>query len=304
MSSASSESFEIFSPHSDRRSQAMIAVFGGSHQRAARYTKRAADPHEELLFAISDIGGNIANAALLTRSPGRTAMLFVTPPRTKADQDRGAALIRTALSAAAKLDAVIVQALIEPLRSDELSMLAAGGMNSIGTLAYLELVRIRQSRTTDSIPAGVTIRPWKTENRDQLEQLLAATYIDSLDCPGLAQMRRTSDILDGHINTGPLDPQRWLILEVDGTPSGVSLMSEIPTSNCVEVVYFGLAPNARGRGLGGHLLDHALGVIQKSSDQPVALACDELNGPAMRLYQSRGFATRLRRTALIGRAAT
>ena len=77
-------------------------------------------------------------------------------------------------------------------------------------------------------------------------------------------------------------------------------MSEIPVSNCIEVVYFGLAPNARGRGVGGYLLDHALGIVQDGGGQSVALACDELNHPAMRLYQSRGFAMRLRRSALIG----
>ena len=114
-------------------------------------------------------------------------------------------------------------------------------------------------------------------------------------------MRKTSDILDGHIRTGIVDPKKWLIAEVDGVPSGVSLMSEIPVSNCIEVVYFGLAPNARGRGVGGYLLDHALGIIQDGGGQSVALACDELNHPAMRLYRSRGFALRLRRSALIGR---
>ena len=302
MSRPTSEPFDIFSPKAQERSHAIATVFGGSQQRAARYTSRPADRKEELLFAINDARGNISTAALLTRSPGRTAMIFVTPPHNKADQDRGAALIHKAISAANELDAVLVQALVEPLRSEELSMFSAGGMNPIGILAYLELSRIRRPHdAVKSAPAGVTIRSWKTNDRTSLEELLEATYVDSLDCPGLAEMRKTSDILDGHISTGIVDPKKWLIAEVDGVPSGVSLMSEIPVSNCIEVVYFGLAPNARGRGVGGYLLDHALGIIQDGGGQSVALACDELNHPAMRLYRSRGFALRLRRSALIGR---
>jgi GNAT superfamily N-acetyltransferase len=301
MSRPTSEPFDIFSPSAQERSHAISTVFGGSQQRATRYTSRSVNRKEELLFAINDARGNISNAALLTRSPGRTAMIFVTPPHNNADQDRGAALIRRAISAGNELDAVLVQALVEPLRSEELSMYSSGGMNPIGVLAYLELSRIRRPLNAGKgAPAGVTIRSWNTNDRTSLEELLEATYVDSLDCPGLAEMRKTSDILDGHISTGFIDPKKWLIAEVDGVPSGVSLMSEIPVSNCIEVVYFGLAPNARGRGVGGYLLDHALGIVQDGGGQSVALACDELNHPAMRLYQSRGFAMRLRRSALIG----
>ena len=171
MNLPTSEPFEIFSPKADLRSRAIAAVFAGSQQRATRYTSRAADRNEELLFAICDSSGNISNAALLTRSPGRTAMIFVTPPQNKTDQDRGAALIRRAIATAKELDAALVQALVEPMRSDELCMFAAGGMNPIGILAYLELSHLRLKQDVRSaVPTGVTIRPWKTNDRRSLEE--------------------------------------------------------------------------------------------------------------------------------------
>lgn len=302
MGRSPAEQFEVFAPTAQQRAAAILAVFGGSHQRADRYLQRAADDREELILAIRDSRGNISHASMLIRSPGRTALIFATPPRAFDDQQRGACLIGRSVAHAGKIDAVIVQALIEPFRSDDLAMFALGGMTPIGTLAYLERPSSKKSTTQErALPTGVSIRPWKTSDRALLEDLLTATYIDSLDCPGLAEMRRTSDILDGHIGAGILDPSTWLILDVNGTPSGVSLMSEIPGSRCVEIVYFGLTPSARGQGLGGHLLDYALKIVQERADFPIALACDELNSPAMRLYQARGFNTRLRRAALIGR---
>ena len=123
MSRPTSEPFDIFSPKAQERSHAIATVFGGSQQRAARYTSRPADRKEELLFAINDALGNISTAALLTRSPGRTAMIFVTPPHNKADQDRGAALIRKAMTAANELDAVLVQALVFMLLTSVFTLL-------------------------------------------------------------------------------------------------------------------------------------------------------------------------------------
>ena len=302
MDSSPSEPYEIFSPTDDRRFQAISTVFGGSHQRTARYTQRSADSGGELIFAICGENGSISNAVLLSRSPGRTAMLFVTQPHSKEDQERGVALIQHAISRAARINAVLIQALIEPLRDDELAMFSRGGMNPIGTLAYMELTRVQPSSSDrERAPLGATIRSWDSSKRDELEALLESTYIDSLDCPGLSKLRQTSDILDGHIHTGIVDPDTWLILELNGVPCGVSLISEIPASKCLELVSFGLSPQARGQRLGAHLLDYALRVVQ-NRNRPIALACDERNQPALRLYQSRGFSIRLRRVALVAPA--
>lgn len=277
-------------------------AFGGSHARAAHAINRKGASNAELLLAVRRAGGGFASAALLTRSPGKTAMLVVAPAQTSADREAGARLIRTAISCAGQLNAALVQALVEPAKTDELTMFASGGMSQIGVLSYLERRPFRgPDPSSDLPPAGVCVRPWREDERETLERLLDATYIDSLDCPGLAQMRCTEDILDGHLQTGVFDPNSWSILERNGTPCGLSLMSEIPTSNCVELVYFGLAPEARGRGLGGYLLDTSLCLVQTKRDRTIALACDERNQPAMRLYRSRGFVERLRRVALVAR---
>lgn len=227
-------------------------------------------------------------------------MLTVTPATCENDRRLGAMLVQRAINCGNQLQAALVQTLVEPLRADDLQMFSRGGMRSIGTLAYLELVhRAQPDCAVAEFPANITIHPWDPHDRHGLEMLLEATYVDSLDCPGLSTLRRTADILDGHLHTGVVDPENWLILRMNGVPAGVSMMSEIPTSNCVELVYFGIAPQARGRGLAGLLLDRALNGIARCSGRTVALACDESNHPAMKLYKSRGFSARLRRAALV-----
>lgn len=295
-------SFEVITPPAALRADAIATVFGGSMQRAARHIDHGGRNGGELIFAVADSWGGFSNAALLTRSPGRTAMLYVTPPRDPRDHARGVALVERAIATAATLDVRVVQTLVEPEQAGTLEMFLAGGMRSIGTLAYLERPRSR-NRASDPVPpvgvTGVAVRPWRPTERESLERVLEATYIDSLDCPGLAKIRPTHEILDGHIHTGVVHPDAWMILEVDGVACGVSLASEIPSAHCMELVYFGLAPTARGRGLGGYLLDCACANLLRHGDLSMALACDERNLAAMRLYKTRGFSRHLRRTALI-----
>lgn len=227
-------------------------------------------------------------------------MLLVTSPRTGVDIGVGAALIRALLARAGAHDVLIVQALIEPLRTQEREMFELGGLTTLGTLAYFERPRTPVPQRSGVFPQGATIRAHDPGERESLERLLEATYVDSLDCPGLSRMRPTRDILEGHIQTGRFNPRRWLILEVGGQPAGVSLLSEVPSARSDELVYFGLARWARGKGLAGILLDETLAL---AVDRPVTLACDRANLPAMLLYQSRGFVTRLLRTAMVAPVA-
>lgn len=292
----------IIEPPRDRYHEALAAVFNGSRERAQRFLAMGRTDSPHLLLAVSSSVGRFEHAAVLCAYPGRTAMLMVTSPRRDRDTPAVEALVREAIRRGPELNALLVQALVEPLRDSASRSLHAGGMRVIGTLAYLERPREnRPARNPESaLPAGVRIRSWDADERELLERLLEQTYVDSLDCPGLSALRPTRDILEGHMRTGVLDPRRWLILEVDGDPAGVALTSEIPSSDCVEIVYFGLAPRARGRGLGAALLDRALECVR---GERVTLACDESNAPAMKLYRSRGFALRLRRTAMVAPTA-
>ena len=63
-----------------------------------------------------------------------------------------------------------------------------------------------------------------------------------------------------------------------------------------EVLNLAVAPQSRGRGLGGRLLDAGLGIVGERGAREVFLEVRESNSAALALYTSRGFATLTRRT--------
>jgi ribosomal-protein-alanine N-acetyltransferase len=62
-----------------------------------------------------------------------------------------------------------------------------------------------------------------------------------------------------------------------------------------EVLNLAVAPQARGRGLGGKLLDAGLGIVRDRGAREVFLEVRESNVAALALYTSRGFTAVARR---------
>jgi ribosomal protein S18 acetylase RimI-like enzyme len=153
----------------------------------------------------------------------------------------------------------------------------------------------RRNPAVPGLPQGISLEP-VTEDAE-LMRVLRATYEQTLDCPGLAELRRDEDILDGHRRGQPHDPDLWTLMRRDGQAIGAALLQPSIDGERIELAYLGLAKSARGKGLGAILLDAAL---QRAASRPqrlISLAVDERNDPALRLYRSRGFRTTVRRRA-------
>jgi GNAT superfamily N-acetyltransferase len=60
-------------------------------------------------------------------------------------------------------------------------------------------------------------------------------------------------------------------------------------SEAMELVYLGLTPHARGRGLGDLLVRQALAATAASCVSKLSLAVDSANRPALALYHRHGF---------------
>lgn len=284
-----------------RLHEAAAALTGG-RDRGRRYLAHLAAQglRADAALALSDRDGRLHAAAVLTQHAGRTAMASVTAPRSASEAREWAPLASAARARAASLDVDVLQALVDPAHRHTVTLLELGGLRTIGTLAYLERpLSAPVARTPDIGNPEVRIVRWERDDRALLERLLEESYVDTRDCPGLAQMRRTSDILDGHMATGEHDPSMWWILHDAHGPCGTALLSPVPSAQCVEVVYFGLSPRVRGRGLSRVLLAHSLDSLEGRRERTVALACDEGNEAALRLYRSFGFVRRLSRVALV-----
>jgi mycothiol synthase len=139
-------------------------------------------------------------------------------------------------------------------------------------------------------------RPFDASIAEEFHTVLQATYTGSLDMPELEGTRGLEDILAGHQAAGLFVPERWRLGRVPGEPeaAAVLLLTQAPGRDAWEVIYLGLTPPARGRGLGRAVIRHAL-ELARGQAPVLELAVDLRNTPAVRLYSDTGFTPRDRR---------
>lgn len=287
-------------PAPDRlRPQGLAEVLGRGVVGTPNFERRAAAQGLDLsrLWLATD-GDAIRAAALLIPHPGRTGLLLASAP----DDARHAQLVGSTcaglLRAAAGSGIRLVQALSSPGETLRTEAWTNAGLRHLASLDYMERPR-ELAPQPRPWPDGVTLGSWNPADRGLLERLLPQTYEETLDCPGLASMREPADILDGHLAVGDHDPGLWTIAWHAGNPVAALLMSPAPESDSVEVVYLGMVPSMRGRGLGGALLAHGLAAVHPRRERTVALAVDARNTPAVALYARAGFRTVRRREAFV-----
>lgn len=268
-------------------------------------------------------------AALASPGAGRTATLFATTARAAGDIAPLSQLLGFALEAltGAARDARdgtdsraprelpvvdLVQALVDPSEFRQAEALSRAGMVRLAELSYLERATPRGPAAAPSTPLPTDLRAevWDPRERAEMIQTLERSYVGTLDCPDLAGLRRGEDVLEGHIQSGTFEPSLWTILRFvdgphNGRPAGVCLFnssaanSSSTGSGSLELVYFGLVPEARGRGLGRLLLQHGLDMTRERREGAILLAVDDRNEPAHRIYRDAGFRQRFKRIAYI-----
>ena len=246
--------------------------------------------------------GRLVATVLAVPSAGRTAMVFASHPRA-ADQTAGIArLVDHACREVAGWHVDLAQALLDPGETLERRMFEAAGFQELAVLSYLERPVSKASPPpAPRWPADTRIRvePYRDGMDGDLGTILERSYEQTLDCPGLYGLRRTEDIIAGHKATGRFDPSLWTLLWVDDEPAGVILINAFPGHKTTELVYIGLAPFARGRGLGRQLLRHGLRLLHGRRERSITLAVDQHNTPALALYEAEGFQPAVQRVAVI-----
>ncbi len=252
------------------------------------------------LWSRLDQAGSIAFSVLVVPSAGRTAMIFSSRPASPRRIPAIAGLIDHACGQLGGWNVNLAQALIEPAERAEREAFTSAGFLELSLLSYLE----RPLSRTDAVPApqwppGVRIEPYAETLHDDLVRALEESYERTLDCPGLYGLRTTDDIIAGHMATGQFVQSLWTLLRMADEPAGALLLNPFPGHRTAELVYLGLAPAARGRGLGRQLLRYGLGLLKKRRERTLTLAVDERNTPALALYRSEGFRPLVQRVALI-----
>jgi GNAT superfamily N-acetyltransferase len=274
-------------------------------------------------------GPRVRQACMAVLGAGRTAMLFISEPAPGGDfgdasralAERVAAIDAACVHLGRELGerVAIAQALPDPAETWSVEALNAARFIKVGDLSYLRreagpLPRANSARKAalplTSVETGATLEPGLTVSRlSDLEsadtdaillEALDRSYIDTLDCPELCGLRSTRDVLESHKDTGHFDPRTWWVLFLKGAAHGCAFFSNCPELRCAELVYLGLSPELRGRGLGRLMLCKGLDELRR--DHPswaMTLAVDHRNTPALRLYASLGFKAFGERVALV-----
>jgi len=205
----------------------------------------------------------------------------------------------------------LLQSLIDPQQVALAASHLQAGFAKLAQLGYLRANLPRansvpsaaaQSRRLSSLASDITVRSMAdlgAQGDAHLSAALEQTYIQTRDCPALCGLRRTSDVIASHRSVGRYDPTMWTVVYEDGLPAGCVLLSVCTEDGAVELVYLGLGPALRGRGLGRELLALAMQGLALGGQRTLACAVDLANTPALRMYEAAGFKRFAARDAFI-----
>jgi ribosomal protein S18 acetylase RimI-like enzyme len=251
----------------------------------------AADPRNQ---AVAVCGDELVGSCAFIPSQGRCAVVLA-PRLASWDPALAARLLRAAATMACWAGARLIQSLTDPDAASPISRtLADAGFEVLAELSYMRRP-VEPAERDLPLPPQVRWRRYSRLRRRLFADTIAATYEGSLDCPGLAGLRTAADALATHKATGLFSPHAWHVAFVDGRPAGVELVNALESRT--ELVYLGVVPALRGRGLGRTLLVQAIRDTAALGIPKLGLAVDIRNTPAMRLYEGMGFREIRRRLA-------
>jgi len=237
--------------------------------------------------------GRVVGALLTQALPGRAAAVWA--PRVASTwggrDEIAAALVREALEGLGRSGVAVAQALLDRAAGPQEGLdLERGGMPQVTHLVYAR----RDAAAPPPRPRGPSPRlEWAgmdEAGEGAFREAIAATHVGSLDMPELEGARTIDEVLAGHRGAEGFDPSRWRLGRAAGDPAAraVLLLAAPADRDAWEVVYLGLTPEARGRGLGVQAVAHALELARPHATA-IELAVDARNAPAARLYRATGF---------------
>lgn len=219
-------------------------------------------------------------------------------------------LVRHAVTWADKTGCEMLQVVAEIEDHEFHSALEQNGINKLVDLVYLSSPLLDNTAVAPLPKTRVQfdVLPPREENLMRWYSVIESTYLDSRDCPALSGHRSMSSIVSGYRATGTEWQEGWVILRSPGSPSPVNLpnpsnttkpsytddlgcfvLADHPANDFVELVYFGLAPAARGQGLGLQILAAIEASARKLGRSRIIAAVDRKNLPALRVYAAANY---------------
>jgi mycothiol synthase len=251
-----------------------------------------------LLIWVAVDDGVMGWAGLPMLNPGRTVLLLAPDATMIADPSAATAAIESICQHFAVRGAQLAQVLIDPAEGATVELYTSRGFRVMAELLYMHRA-IRRTAMPSPLPGPVRVLTYSPATHDLFARAILATYEQSLDCPQLNGVRDIEDVIAGHKSAGVFDPADWFVLAQPDGPIAVLLMTRVNNLDGMEIVYVGVSPDARGRGLGDYLMKFAAGHTTARRCRHIALAVDSNNAPAIKLYHRHGFSKSTSRMALM-----
>lgn len=189
----------------------------------------------------------------------------------------------------------LAQSLLDPASSRPSEMLIRNGFVRVAELDYLTLELSDPNEINSSTSTAFEEDLFEIEtfdagtNSSRFARMLERTYVQSLDCAVLSGVRTGEEALESHRSTGKGSPELWWLIRQGGADAGVCLLAAHRERASWEVVYFGLAREFRGRGLGRRVMRRVEREARAAGCQQIELAVDSRNHFALAVYRSLGF---------------
>ncbi len=250
--------------HPEQQGEALNVVFGPQMtpaQRAQQISELTRSPDaangalDGLLGAWR--GDRLVGAVWGQIQPGCSAAVW--PPRLQEGEppETANALLNGLLDLFNAQGLKIAQALLRPQDEDDFQRFTAAGFRHMADLRYL--VSLPQQWPSAEPVSGLTYEPSCDANLSRLKHVIEQTFEETLDCPGLSEIRNTTDLLTEYRAIGEFDPALWLIVRQEESDIGCLLLANHPEVSQWELVYVGIVRTARGRGLGLEIVRRANG---------------------------------------------
>ncbi len=242
-------------------------------------------------------GERLVGSLLYQLHPGRTAMvwpvaLVENEPTATAEQ-----LLLSFSEQIAGTNVQIVQALISSELPGDIAPLLASGFRHVSDLLFL--VCQREDFSSVNPCPRLDFEPYSPAAHARMARLIEASYQGSLDCPAVNGIRDTEDVMLGYRATGRFSPANWLIVRHGPIDIGCLILTEHPSSKTSELIYMGVAPDARGHNWGTSIARYAQWHSGQAGQTRLVLAVDAVNEPALRMYAAAGFRAWDRRSVLL-----
>ncbi|MDP1561216.1 MAG: GNAT family N-acetyltransferase [Pirellulaceae bacterium] len=256
---------------------------------------------------------------------------------TPLDLELQCQLVAKAMDWAKTVECEMLQAVVEPCDDDFSTALKQNGLQKLVDLVYLASPNLAepnglahrrpQPQTSGSYSAHsarssrFAVVPPHEGNLQRWYRLLESTYEESRDCPAINGRRSLANTVAGYMDSGTYWENGWVIVQESdpqtstklpsltfgpsgnsssGTDLGGFILADHPSSDFMELIYFGISPGARGQGWGIRILNEASRLAQQIGRSRIITAVDRENLPALRVYAAADY-TALEEKAVFAR---